>query len=140
MFTPQDCQEDAAWEAQCEACPELSKDEMKQFMVLAPSDTHQYDYAGSVHSGIMTRYRKDDSKTCSLSQSMAMQDVAPPAPTPALESVLFFSEKSSILLIPKLVYNKIFSLQFHFFVSKQYHNIKESQQDVQRTITSTSNK
>ena len=86
VFTPQDHQEDAAWEAQREAHPELSKDEMKQFMVFAPSDTCQYDYAGSAHSGIMNRYRKDDSKTCSLSQTMAVQDVVPPAPTPALES------------------------------------------------------
>ena len=86
VFTPQDHREDAAWEAQCEACPELSKDEMKQFMVFGPSDTHQYDYAGSAHIGIMTWYRKDDSKTCSLSQTMAVQDIAPPAPAPALKS------------------------------------------------------
>ena len=65
VFTHQDHQEDAAWEAQCASHPELSKDEMKQSMVLAPSDTHQYDYAGTAHSSIMTRYRKDDSKTLS---------------------------------------------------------------------------
>ena len=85
VFTPQDHQEDAAWEAQCASCPELSKDEMKQSVVFAPSDTRQYDYASSAHSGIMTRYRKDDSKTRSLSQTIAVQDVAPPAPNPALE-------------------------------------------------------
>ena len=85
VFTPQDLQEDAAWEAQCVTHPELSKDEMKQFMVFAPSDTHQYDYAGNARSGIMTRYRKHNSKTHSLSQTMAVQDVAPPAPNPALE-------------------------------------------------------
>ena len=39
VFTPQDYQEDAAWEAQCASRPELSKDEMKQSMVFAPSDT-----------------------------------------------------------------------------------------------------
>ena len=54
-------------------------------MVFAPSDTHQYDYAGSACSGIMTRYRKDDSKTHSLSQTIAVQDVAPPVPNPALK-------------------------------------------------------
>ena len=85
VFTPQDHQEDAAWEAQCASRPKLSKDEMKQSMVFAPSDTCQYDYAGSAHSGIMTRYRKDDSKTRSLSQTIAVQDVAPPTPNPALE-------------------------------------------------------
>ena len=47
VFTPQDLQEDAAWEAQCATHSELSKDEMKQFMVFAPSDTRQYDYAGN---------------------------------------------------------------------------------------------
>ena len=60
VFTPQDPQEDAAWEAQCASRPELSKDEMKQSMVFAPSDTRQYDYTGSAHSSIMTRYRKGD--------------------------------------------------------------------------------
>ena len=62
VFTPQDHQEDATWKAQCAMRPELSNDEMKQFMVFAPSDMCQYDYAGNAHSGIMTRYRKDDSK------------------------------------------------------------------------------
>ena len=85
VFTPKDCQEDAAWEAQCASRPELSKDEMKQSMVFASSDTRQYDYAGSAHSGIMTRYRKDDSKTRSLFQTIAVQDVAPPTPNPALK-------------------------------------------------------
>ena len=38
------------------------------------------------------------------------------------------------------VYNKRFLLQFHLLVLTQYHNVKESQQDVQQMITSTSNK
>ena len=59
---------------------------MKQSMVFAPSDMRQYDYASSADSGIMTRYRKDDSKTKSLSQTIAVQDVTPPAPNPAPES------------------------------------------------------
>ena len=50
VFTPQDCQEDAAWEAQCALHPELSKDEMKQYMVFAPCNTCQYDYAGSARN------------------------------------------------------------------------------------------
>ena len=33
----------------------------------------------------MTRYRKDDSKTRSLSQTIAVQDVTPPTANPALE-------------------------------------------------------
>ena len=58
---------------------------MKQRMVFAPSDTRQYDYAGHAHSGIMSRYQKDDSKTRLLSQTMAAQDLTPPVPNPALE-------------------------------------------------------
>ena len=85
VFTPQDRQEDTDWEAQCASRPKLSKDEMKQSMVFAPSDTRQYDYACNARSGIMTRYRKDDSKTRSLSQTIAVQDVIPPVPNPALE-------------------------------------------------------
>ena len=58
---------------------------MKQVMVFPPSDTCQYDYAGHAHSGITSRYCKDDSQTCSLSQALPVQDVTPPAPNPALE-------------------------------------------------------
>ena len=84
VFTPEDIKEDTEWKAHRVTRWELSKDKMKEYMLFAPSDTHQYDYAGNARSGIMTRYRKDDSKTCSLSQAVS-QDLAPPAPTPALE-------------------------------------------------------
>ena len=86
--TEEDKAINAAWEEMRAAHPEMSYEEMKEYLkhTFAPSDLRQFDFAVNRDGMIMSRYRKDGFASEKAAFALVQAGILPEDPPPPLET------------------------------------------------------